>query len=97
MALVSWTPPTEREPNEDGIKDSFTVEDIQRYDLFIGTESGVPYRLVGIEDRYLTSWQEQDLKGGDNYFTMTVTDNGDLESEHSNEIIKAVDSRCTGE
>ena len=89
MATISWLPPTER------IDDTpFTVEEIDRYDIFIGLESGIWYRIIGIEDRYLIQWEEDYLQGGDNYFTMTVTDTGGLESVHSDEIVKFVDNRC---
>jgi len=79
------------------VSQKFTVEEISRWDLFIGLEPGEYYRVVGIADRYLTNWEEAQLKGGDNYFTMTVTDNGGLESDKADEIVKFVDTRCSGE
>ncbi len=89
MATISWVPPTER------VDDApFTLEEIERYYLFIGLETGVWYRIVGIEDGYLTQWEEDYLLGGDNYFSMTVTDTGGLESDHADEVIKFVDNRC---
>ena len=91
-ANISWQAPTAREDNS-----LFTVEEIQHYDLFIGKESGVYYRIVKIEDQHLRSWQESNLKGGSNYFTMTVTDIDGLESNKADEIVKFVNSKCTGE
>lgn len=96
-AFVSWKPPTERVPDANGVSQEFTVEEISRWDLFIGLDSGEYYRVVGILDRYLTNWEEAELQGGDNYFTMTVTDNGGLESDKADEIVKFVDTRCSGE
>ena len=93
-ASISWTPPTAREADENGVEAPFSVEEIGRYDLFIGLESGVYYREIGIEDKNLTQWQEADVLGGDNYFTMTVTDVDGLESDKAAEIIKLVDTRC---
>lgn len=89
MATASWVPPTER------IDDTpITFEELDRFDLYIGLESGVWYRIVGIEDVYLIQWSEDHLLGGDNFFTMTVTDTDGLESEHSNEVVKFIDARC---
>ena len=88
-ATISWVAPTER------IDDTpFSLEEILRYDLFIGLASGDWYRIIGIEDGYVTQWEEIDLLGGDNYFTMTVTDLEGLESDKADEIIKPVDDRC---
>ena len=73
----------------------FAIEEISRYDLFVGLASGDYYRVIGIEDRNLTDWEAHDLQGGDNWFTMTVTDTNGLESEQADEIIRHVDTRCT--
>lgn len=91
-AYISWSAPTAREDES-----PFTVEEVDRYDIFIGLSSGEYYRIIGIEDRYLTQWKEDDLEGGDNWFTMTVTDVKGLESEKAEEIMKLIDTRCTGE
>jgi len=88
-ATISWKPPTER---VDGTP--FSVEEIGRYDLFIGLESGVYYRAIGIEDKYLTQWTETGLLGGLNYFTATVTDLGGLESKEADEVVRQVESTC---
>jgi hypothetical protein len=88
-AFISWTPPTERIDDE-----PFTVDEISRYDLFIGLASGDYYRVVGIEDPFLTDWQATALLGGNNWFTMTVTDINGLESDKADEVTRLVDSRC---
>ncbi len=90
--FITWTPSISR---IDG--SAFTIEDVQYYDLFIGMESGAYYRQVRINDGYLTAWEEFKLKGGTNYFAMTVTDNGNLESDKTNELVRFFDNRCTGE
>jgi len=93
-ASISWSPPTHREADENGNEAPFSVEEIGQYDLFIGTEAGVYYREVGIMDRNLTQWEAAGLRGGDNYFTMSVTDVDGLTSDKAAEIIKQVDKRC---
>lgn len=89
-ATISWSPPKERVDETE-----FSVEEISRYDLFIGLAEGEYYREIGILDRYLVQWEEPALEGGDNYFSMTVTDLNGLQSDKSEEIIKWVDDRCS--
>lgn len=93
-AIISWTAPTEREADADGNEAAFVLEEIARYDLYIGLAAGDYYRQVGILDRYAIQWEEADLKGGRNYFTMTVTDNAGLTSDEADGVYKQVDKRC---
>ena len=88
-AILSWVSPTER---VDG--SPFSQSEILKYDIFIGHDSDLWYRIVGIYNSNLTHWEESGLLGGDNYFTMTVTDMINQESDQSNEVLQFVDERC---
>ncbi len=88
-AFLQWEPATTR---EDGTP--FSIEEIDRFDIFIGHTSHTPYKTIIIDDKYLRSWEERGLEGGINYFTMTVTDDGGRISARANFVIKQVDERC---
>lgn len=82
-AAVQWEPSGER---TDGTP--MPVEEIAKFTIFVSNSpeivEGALELEVDITDRHLTAWEVPDLRPGQHWFYMTVTDTEGRESTYSN-------------
>ena len=81
-ALLSWTPPTERE-------DGSALTDLAGYVIYYGLASGEYTREVEV-GAGLSSYMIEGLSDGTWFFVMTAKDSSGLESDYSNEVFKSI-------
>lgn len=81
-ALLSWTPPTAR-------VDGTTLTDLAGYRIHFGRASR-DYTETREAGPGVTSYQVEQLEGGDWYFAVTAIDSKGVESDYSNEVSKTI-------
>ena len=81
-ALLSWTPPTERE-------DGSALTDLDGYVIYYGLASGEYTESIEISAG-LSSYMIEGLSDGTWFFAMTAKDSSGLESDYSNEVFKSI-------
>ena len=84
---LRWQPPSQRVDGE-----SLSMSEIAGYRIFYGTRSGDYDSMLSIDDPYTLTIQVDDLPVGTYYFVMTTVDTSGIESGHSREAVKIVQS-----
>ena len=87
--MLSSTNPTHREPNENGVSVKLGPTDLAKLTIFVGMIPMAPEAelafIMDVSEVYALSWTIADLDVGLWYFSATVTDTEDQESDQSNE------------
>lgn len=84
-ATLSWTPPTQ---NTDGS----ALTDLDGYKIYWGTASGDYQSNVAIDNPGITTYVVDGLSSGTWFFVATALNELGVESQFSNEAMKAVDA-----
>jgi hypothetical protein len=82
-ALLSWTPPTERE-------DGSLLDDLAGYRIYYGRGRAGVEKMIDVENPGLASFMVEDLKPGAWHFAVTAVDADGRESRRSNIASKEI-------
>ena len=82
-ALLSWTPPTQRE-------DGSALNDLSGYRVYYGLNQNQLDQTVVLNNAGLTSYMVESLGQGTWYFAVTAVDGGGMESGFSNVASKVI-------
>ena len=82
-ATLSWAAPTTR-------TDGSPLTNLSGYKIFYGRMSGIYDYQIDINNPAVLTYVVENLVSGDWYFALTAYDSEDVESDHSNEVLRQI-------
>ena len=82
-ATLSWNPPVQR-------TDGTPLTNLAGYKIFYGRMSGIYDYQIDINNPGISTYVVENLVSGDWYFALTAYDSQGLESDRSNEVLRAI-------
>lgn len=89
-SVLTWTLPTEREPDPQGIVDPLPPEEIAGFQIYHATNIAGPYTAISFASGPVTTSRDTNVSRGLHCYVLKTVDTDGLESVTSSEACKNV-------